>query len=64
MNAIEALKKAEASGKICGVTDNNGTKFNGQVQAVGEATVMLWDRNKGKRVVLTHDEVKSVRCGG
>jgi|DEB0MinimDraft_6_1074348.scaffolds.fasta_scaffold00295_18 sRNA-binding regulator protein Hfq len=63
MSEVDKLRKAYETGKICGITDTNGTKYNGQVTAVGQVTVLVHDRNKRQNVALRHNEIDSVRCG-
>ena len=60
---IDGIQKAQKAGRIIGLTDNDGAKYNGQVQCVGEVSLMIYDRNAAQNVVLRHDEIKSVRCG-
>ena len=60
---IQKLQKAANSGKICGITDENGDKYNGKVDALGGSTVVIFDRNRNRRVILLHREIESVRCG-
>ena len=62
-NKIEALKEAHQAGRIVGITTTAGEKHNGQIQCFGDATVMLYDRNKRQNIVLQHEEIESARCG-
>lgn len=62
-NHIETLRRAESSGRICGITTTEGKKYNGQVFAVGDSSVALRDRNLKKNILLRLSEVHSARCG-
>ena len=62
-NIIYMKNKIEntCQGRIIGLTTKNGKKYNGQIQAVGDITFVIYDRNKKRNCLLRHDEVDSVR---
>lgn len=63
MRKLTKLRRAKKTGKICGVTDKNGNKYNGQIQAVEDDLFLIHDRNLKKDFILSQADVRSVRCG-